>query len=124
MEDQAILNLETGTKEAVALTPKTVKIEQVRIEPVGEKKNTKLVCSVKHPDREETIEISAVKYEARNKLQVTGLWVNLDEDSKIRKGSALAIFMAKIGARTPKELEGREVDTTEDEKGYLVFKAY
>lgn len=128
MEAQEMLNLETGTKEVVTLTPKTIKIEKVEIVPVqpGDKKiGDKLVCSVKHPDKEELIQISAVKYEGKNnKLAVSGLWVNLDEDKKIRKGSALALFMAYVGARTPKELEGREINTTTDDSGYLAFKAY
>jgi hypothetical protein len=124
MEDQAILNLETGTKEIQALTPKTVKIEQVKVEPIGNKGNRKVICSVKHPDREDLIDISGVKYESKTSLRVSGLWVNLDEDEKIRKGSPLATFMAKVGARSPAELKDREIETTEDEKGYLVFKAY
>jgi hypothetical protein len=124
MQEQEILNTETGEKEAEALKPKRVKIVKVEIQEVGDKKNKKLVCAVKHPDRDETIQISSVKYESKGKLQVTGLWVNLDEDSKIRKGSALAIFTSISGVKVPKELEGKEVDTTEDEKGYLCFKAY
>lgn len=124
MEEQDILKLETGTKEAQKLEPKKVKIVKTFIEEVGDKKNQKLVCNVEHPDREEVVKISAVKYESKGKLAVTGLWVNLDEDKKIRKGSALAEFMKVLGAKSPKELEGKEVSTTEDEKGYLCFKGY
>ena len=127
MEEQEILNLETGTKEIQALKPAKVKIVKVRVSDIeiGSKINKKVICEVKHPDREETIEISSVKIErTKGKLQVSGLWVNLDEDNKIRKGSALAIFKDFYGAKTLKELEGKEADTTEDEGGYLCFKAY
>ena len=124
METQEILNKETGTKEIVTLKPKTVKIVSVEAHEIGEKKNVKLVCNVKHPDKEETIQVSSVKQERNGKLQITGLWVNLDEDKNIRKGSALSEMMKFLDAKTPKDLEGKEVATTEDEKGYLCFKCY
>lgn len=124
VEDQEILKLETGTKEAKKLEPKKVKIEKVSVESVGDKGNKKVVCSVKHPDREELINISSVKYERMGKLESVGLWVNKDEDGLIRKGSALATLIAHCAVKVPQELEGREVDTAEDENGYLCFKAY
>ncbi len=124
METQEILNKEIGNKEAIALKPARVKIVKVEIEQVGEKKNNKLSCSVKHPDREELIKISGVKFESKGKLNVAGLWVNLDEDNKIRKGSALAVLMNFLNVRVPNELENKEIETSEDDKGYLVFKTY
>lgn len=126
MEDQEILNLETGEKEAVSLKPAKVKIENVSVQEVGTKGNKKLVCTVKHPDKDDaSISISAVKYEStKQKLTVSGLWVNLDDGGKIRKGTALANFIAHLKCNTPKELEGKEIDTVEDDSGYLVFKAY
>lgn len=124
MEEQDILNLETGTRESVSLSPKEVKIVQVRIATVGDKGNKKLVCDVKHPDKEETIKISAVKLEQKGKLVVVGLWANLDEESKIRKGSALAEFMKFLNVTKPSDLETKDCNTVEDEKGYLCFKAY
>src|SRR3990167_1942844 len=126
METQDILKTETGTKEMITLKPEKVKIVKVEVQDVDikGKKNSKLSCTVKHPAKEEVIQLSAVKYEKANKLQVTGLWVNLDEDSKIRKGSALADFMKFLGVNTPSDLVGKEVMTTNDDKGYLCFKCY
>ena len=124
MEKQEILEMEIGTKEQTALEPARVKIVDVEVQEVGEKKNQKLVCIVKHPGKEEAISISSVKYEKAGKLQVTGLWLNVDEDKKIRKGSALAILLNYLLADNPKQLEGKEIDTALDEKGYLTFKVY
>jgi len=125
MESQDILNLETGTKEAEKLEPKAVKIEKLEIQTVGEKGNQKAVFSAKHPDRDETIQISSVKYEAKGgKLVFSGTWVNFDEDEKLRKGSALANFIAFKKVKVLNDLVGLELETTEDEKGYLCFKAY
>ncbi len=53
MEEQEILKLETGEKEAQKLEPKKVKIVKTSIKEVGEKGNQKADFEVKHPDREE-----------------------------------------------------------------------
>ena len=74
--------------------------------------------------KEETIQISSVKFENKGKLDVVGLWINLDEDKKVRKGSALAVLMNFLEVKSIEGLKGKEVMTAEDEKGYLVFKAY
>jgi len=124
METQENLKIGIGTKEVEALKPATVKIVKVRIEEVGDKKNKKVVCSVKHPDREEPIDISTVKYERNDKIQTVGLWLNLDEDNLIRKGSALAVLLTFLKAETIEQLEDKEITTIQDDKGYLCFKAY
>jgi hypothetical protein len=125
MEEQE--NLETigiGTKEQQKLEPKAVKIVNVKVESVGDKGAKKLVCEVKHPDKQETIQISSSKVEKKGKLEVGGLWVNLDEDKLIKKNSTLAFFLSFVGAKNIRELEGKEVKTIEDDSGYLAFKAY
>jgi len=124
MEQNEKLNIGVGNEEAVTLKPGTLKIVGVTIEAVGEKKADKVVCLCKHPDAENIIKISAVKYEAKGKLDTVGLWLNKDSKGLIRKGSALSIFMNCLGVKTPAELEGKDATTTTDDKGYLVFKAY
>jgi len=125
MEEQK--NFETigiGTKEQTKLEPKNVKIVNAKVESVGDKGAKKLVCLVKHPDKEEPIQISSAKVEKKGKLEIGGLWVNLDEDNLIKKNSSLAVFLKFIGANNIKELEGKEVNTIEDDSGYLAFKTY
>lgn len=128
METQEKLEKGIGNKETVALKPVKVKIEKVDVKPQKTKEGKdigdKVVCSVKHPDKDETIDISTAKYEKNNQIKTTGLWFNLDEDELIQKGSALAIFLNHIEVKNIKELEGKEVETTQDDKGYLCFKAY
>jgi len=124
MESQNELEIGIGTKEATTLKPAQVKIIDVRIVEVGEKRNKKVVCDVKHPDKEETIKISAVKYEKNKQLEEVGLWINKDEDSLITKGSALAVFMNFLKAETLKDLRDKEILTTEGERGFLCFKIY
>jgi len=123
-EEQNELEIGIGTKEATTLKPAKVKIASVSIEAVGEKGNKKVVCEVKHPDKEELIKISAVAYRKANAIENSGTWLNQDEDKLIRKGSALAVFLEVVGVNSIKELEGKDADTELDAKGYLCFKAY
>ena len=114
-------------KEIEKLSPKEVKIEKVEIETVSikDKANQKAVFTARHLDRDETIKISSVKYEAKGgKLVVSGTWVNFDEDDKLRKGSALANFISFKKIKVLSDFVGLSLETTEDEKGYLCFKGY
>ncbi len=124
MEDQEKLDKKIGTKEQEKLKPEIVKIEKVKVEEVEKAKSEKVVCSVKHSSKEELIDISAVKFEKNGKLISVGLWYNEDSDKLIAKNSALAVLMSFVKVETPKQLEGKEIMTTEDDKGYLVFKCY
>ena len=122
--EQTSLETGIGTKEPVSLQPAKVKIENVNIEVVGDKKNEILKCAVKHPDKDELIKISEVKYEKNSELRTSALWVNKDDDGLIYKGSALATLLEFTGAKTPKDLEGKELDTVLDDRSFLAFKAY
>ena len=125
-ETQTNLNeLVIGTKEAQKLKPTNVKIVKAGIESIGEKGYQKMVCEVEHPDKTDgTIKISDAKMERKGKLEVVPLWLNKDEDGLIRKGSPLALFLQFTKASNIGELVGKELATTEDSNGYLVFKAY
>ena len=124
MEEQELLNKSIGTKENIKLKPEKVKIVKVEVVKVGDKGSTKVVCNIKHSAKEELVKVSEVKFESKGKLDIVGLWGNLDEDKQIRKGSALAVLMSFLNCKTPKEMEGKEIQTVEDELGYLCFKAY
>ena len=125
LEEQEILELEEGTKEIELLKPEKVKIVKVEVIEVGEKKNKKLVCSVNHSGNPDPIQISRVKYEAtKGALKTVGLWINLDEDNKIRKKSALSVLMNFLNVKKPSELKGKEVETASEDTGYLCLKAY
>ncbi len=125
MEEQTELNKPIGTLESEKkeiLQPKKVKIVQVG---TREPRPGKIIeCAVKHPDKEELIHISSVAYLRDKQVVSSGLWMALDKDDNIQKGSALATFMSKLGVQTPKELEGKEVETELDDKQWLCFKAY
>jgi len=118
------LNREIGTQEMETLQAEPVAVMKASVEVVGEKGNKKVILSCKHPKKEELIKLSGVKYEKKDKIVTTGLWYNLDDAEKVRKGSALAILMEFAGCKTVLQLEGKTLATTTDDKGYLVFKAY
>ncbi len=125
METQAELEKEVGTQEQErnTLKPAVVKIVKVEIVEVGEKKNKKVNCYIKHPDKEETITISAVSFLRDKAVKTVGLWYNLDKEENIQKGSGLAVFLEKTSSKNLKELEGKEVETELD-GNFLCFKAY
>lgn len=113
-----------GTQEAVTLKPLAVIIKEITIEEVGDKKAKKIVCTCEHPDSDNPIKISQIKWENKGKLEVTGLWFNKDSEGLIRKGSALAVFLSQMNAKNPSELVNKTCNTILDEKGYLSFKGY
>ena len=109
METQSELQIEIGTEEATSLKPANIKVVEVKVEEVGDKKSKKLICVCKHPDKNEPISISAVKYENKGKLEVSGLWLNKDSKGLLRKGSALAVFLQENGCQTASQLVGKEI---------------
>ena len=119
-----------GTKETSKLKPAKVKILGVEIQT--KTKEGKIMKSplanilVKHPDREEQVKLSKIKYEKNGKLEVVTLWVNLDEEGKFQKSSALAELLRITQSLTIEELTGKEVETIEQSKEdtYLCIKAY
>jgi hypothetical protein len=118
------LDLPIGTEDALSLKEATIKIVRVEFMPAKEgSKAIKLVCHSKHPDRDEMIELSNAKIIRGNRIESVGLWRNLDKSGNLQKGSSLADFLIFMGVKTPKELEGKEVETVLDGK-YLVLKAY
>lgn len=129
-ETQQSLDIGIGEKEFERLKPKNVKILSVERKPVGSKGAVIIHCLSKHPDREEPIDMSSVKFEGKTKLRESGLFLNLekkeneDDPDKVQKDSPLAILMRLVNAETITGLKDKEVPTTEDEKGYLCFKAY
>jgi len=123
-ENQEELKIGIGNEEAITLKPTQVKILSVEVGEFGKKLSKKVTCLVKHPDAPEPIHISSVKYESKKALETSGLWINKDSKGLIRKGSALAIFLNSLGCKTIEELKDKEVQTAQDEKGYLCFKAY
>lgn len=126
MENQEKLKKGIGNIESEKLEAKPVKIISVGLREVdfGDKKSDKVVFSIKHPDKEETIEISSVKHEVNNNLKETGTWFSTDKEDNIQKGSAIANLLKYWNVSSLEESVGNEVKTIIDSKGYLCFKAY
>jgi len=117
---KAIGTLEPEKKE----TLKPTKVKIVKVSFRDTKKGKVIECEVSYPEREEPIHISSVAYLRDKKVVNGGLWYSLDKVENIQMGSALAVFMSSLGAKTLGELEGKEADTELDEKNWLCFKAY
>lgn len=121
-----------GNKEIESLKPKPVVFQGKLIESVigkvgsknaGKEVGKKLVLLCKHPDKEEPIKISAIRFVNGNAVKVSTLWVRLDEDEKIQKGSTIAILLDKYKVSNINELEGKTLETELDGQ-FLVIKGY
>lgn len=120
-----LLEIGIGTleQEKISLKPAKVKIVSVKTEPVIKAKAVKAIFEVKHPDKEETINMSSVNFLDGKEVRTSGTWINLDKNNQLQKGTALVILLNKIGAKHLTDSIGKEVDT-ELEGKYLIFKAY
>lgn len=127
MNEQTNLGtLEIGTteEEREYLKPKKVKIVSWVKKSVEKAKGDKIEFEVKHPDREETIKISAVSF-LKNKAVITvGTWLSLDKEGKLQKGTGLVSLLNKLEAKSLDETKGKEIDTEADDRGWLIFKVY
>jgi hypothetical protein len=116
-----------GTKKE-SLQAKSVIVESTLIEmqkdkeqrAIGEK--VTLVCQ--YPDRAKPLEISKVQYLKDKKIVIHGLWYKVDENGMIPYSSALAHLLRYEGCKNLKDLKGKKVETTTDENGFLIAKAY
>jgi hypothetical protein len=125
-DDLEKLDTPVGEKEVERkkLECKPVTVKDIEIRKINENLSEKVVLIVKHPDKEETIEISSVKHLVGDSLKDVGTWYKLDEDGKIQKGSGIADLLRHYAVFTLKELIDKELDTCENKSGYLCVKAY
>lgn len=122
------LNKVIGTIEQEKLEPKLVIVKKAIIQ-AKKNKDGKMVgdiviLTVKHPDKEETIDISKVFFLRDKKVNEMGLWYNEDKQGNIQKGSALAYALSFYQVNSISELEGKELKTDTNDAGYLCIKAY
>jgi hypothetical protein len=129
-DNQSLLNIGIGTKEPVTLKPKKVLCEGVKV--VSKEKDGKVVGELitlmcKHPDKKEIIEISNAKVlGANDKVKISALWLNKDEDGKLAKKSTASEVLRQYEASSYGELVGKSLDTvTQSETNtFLCIKAY
>lgn len=126
MEQNDLLDKKIGDKEIPKLEAKVIQVQGVRIDEVGDKKNKIVILICKHPDKEEVVEFSKIKLLRNDKAKIVGLWVSVDEDENIQKGSALSELLKIAPAETINDLVGKELPTIEEGKdsSYLCIKGY
>jgi hypothetical protein len=132
--EEDILTKGIGTKESqTALLAKPVVVVGVTIVPVMGKKDSKnvgkevgkkLVLICKHPDREENIKISSMSYVSGKTLKNSSIWLKLDDDGNIQKGSLIAAILEKYQVPNIVSLDGKTLQTELDENKFLTIKAY
>ena len=126
MEENEKLKTGIGNQESEKLKESLIVVQGVKIQGVeknGQQIGEKVVLLCKHPDREDLLEISKVKYLKNDKVESSGTWFNLDSDKKIVKASALASLMKYYGCESLNDFAGKQLQTVLD-GDYLVVKAY
>lgn len=131
-EETNILDTKTGNKDVPKNTvgPAKVKITSVYIKEKNQEGKTMKTplaqFMVKHPDKDELIAISKVKYIDGDKAVTKGFWVQRDEYGEFYKGSTIDLILTKLGCETLAGTYGMEIDTVEESKDipYLCLKAY
>ena len=126
-----LLNATVGDNEGSrALECKPVTIVSVIIQTHNknkEKMDNELVNILcKHPDKEEPIKLTQIKWIDGDKMVNTSLFVAVDDDGKFMKDSGIARLLTFKGVSTLKALEGLQLDTVkESEKSkYMCLKCY
>ena len=108
-------------KRAEQIYPKGTKEEdKARAKPVGKK----LVLICKHPDKEEPINISEIIFVAGKSVKTSTMWINVDVDGNIQKGSIIATLLGKYQVNNVNDLVGKTLLTELDENKFLAIKAY
>jgi hypothetical protein len=85
-------------------------------------KKLSLIC--KHPDKEETIKISSMVFISGKSVKSSTMWINVDEDGNIQKGSTVALLLEKYQLPNVNALDGKTLQTELDENNFLAIKAY
>ena len=119
-------------KEKPKLKAKSVVVQHIgrtTIEPKegGKMKEArdKYILSCKHPDKEEPIEISRVRFEKGTKMETQALWDSRDDEDLISYDSAMAHLLRFYELNMVEELEGKTLQTVTDiNSGFLIIKAY
>jgi hypothetical protein len=124
MNEEQLFNKPIGDKEIKRLEAKPVVVNTARIEEKGVKKTPLLILSVKHPDQDETIDLSKVQFIDGSNVKTVGLWISQDEDENLQKGSTVSKLMTFYKIKQLVEIKEMTLQTVLDEKNYLCIKAY
>lgn len=130
--NEDILNKKTGTNDVPKNTVKPAKVKIVSVVIKEKNKEGKAMDTplaqffVKHPDKEELLSISKVKFLEGEELKTKGFWVQTDEEGNFFKGSTIDLILKVLGCETLADTYGKEIDTVEEskDKPYLCLKAY
>lgn len=136
MEIDEKLKIGIGTKEPERLKPAKVKVLTIDIskpkdkegniikDKSGKEYDDKVTFGCKHPDKEETIELSKVRYLRNDKVTESGLWFKQDTDGLLPKNSATSIMLRHYGAQVLADMRQKELETVAGDDGFLCIKAY
>lgn len=81
---------------------------------------------VKHPDKEEPVNISKLKTLMKDKIVCRSLWVQLDKEENIQKSSAIDDLLKYFKVESLNDAVGKQIDTVieSEDSNFLCLKAY
>jgi hypothetical protein len=94
--------------------------DKPKSKPIGHK--LLLIC--KHPDKEEPIKISEMRFIVGESVKTSTIWINVDEDGNIQKGSTVAVLLEKAQVENVNMLVKKTLPTELDINKFLAIKAY
>lgn len=120
-----------GNKEQPKLSAGSVKVTAVKIKELPTRKGGKVKIvsfTIKHPEVEQTFEISNMKIKKvqgnNETISKDGMWYREDEDGNIDKKCNAAELMRFYKMNTLSQFVETFVTTEQDATGYLTIKSY
>lgn len=124
MENVDINNLKIGEPKQKYKSGnfEVLKIDIREIVKEQKKIGRKIILTVLHPERE--LELSKVRFQDGDKIKEGGIWLLINEDKQIEGRSALAKLLNFYQCEKLGDLIGKNIETTIDDNGYLIVRAY
>ena len=125
------LNAKVGEKEgSKALEPKPIVVASVTIQTEnkdGETMENPLAnIHCKHPDKEDLIKLTSIKWLNGEKMAVSALFITADDEGLFMKDSGIARLLKFVKTDTLSDLVGKTIDTVKqlETSRYLCLKCY
>ena len=119
--DLDIMNIGVGS-DARRLTITNVTFKTVTV--AEDKTAEKIYLECVFPDSSHAITISETWCNKDGKYIILGLWISLDMNKQLLKGSALGTLLAYLGADKIGDLIGKEAIGYPDKNGYTIISNF
>lgn len=119
-------NIEREKLEALPVVVKGISVQTQKKKDTGKTVGKMLHLLCKHPKKDDLIDMTKILYRKTEEdaVKELGLWYNEDTQKNIQKASPVAVLMDFCSVAYLKDLEDKELETKQNNDGYLAIKAY